>query len=326
MAEKGGDLPGFADLELIRTEASIAVTRFCALLGIPRASWYRWKSAVRSRPGCWPSPVVDALEPLAASYAATFAAWGHRKLWALLQADGYNVSMSSVARALGRRGLLLPQRYQAERRQLARARRAVFLEPPARRCRVWQMDFSEFETTGGGIWRLSGVVDYVAKVALACPVTTTQTAADAIAALEAARAQAEAWLGRPLLSECLDSQTGELAPIAVVTDNGPAYKSAAFARYIAARSEFTHVRTRNRSPGTNGVIERFFGAIKYEHLYREEIEDGPMVAAAAERYRALYNSVRPHEAIGFRTPLAVWRDFEGPPAANLFTPPTVSLS
>lgn len=326
MAEKGGDLPGFADLELIRTEASIAVTRFCALLGIPRASWYRWKSAVRSRPGCWPSPVVDALEPLAASYAATFAAWGHRKLWALLQADGYNVSMSSVARALGRRGLLLPQRYQAERRQLARARRAVFLEPPTRRCRVWQMDFSEFETTGGGIWRLSGVVDYVAKVALACPVTTTQTAADAIAALEAARAQAEAWLGRPLLSECLDAQTGELVPIAIVTDNGPAYKSAAFARYIAARLEFTHVRTRNRSPGTNGVIERFFGAIKYEHLYREEIEDGPMVAAAAERYRALYNSVRPHEAIGFRTPLSAWRDFEGPPAANLFTPPTVSLS
>jgi hypothetical protein len=69
---------------------------------------------VRGRPGHWPAPVVDALEPLAASYAATFAAWGHRKLWALLQADGYNVSMSSVARALGRRGLLLPQRYQAE--------------------------------------------------------------------------------------------------------------------------------------------------------------------------------------------------------------------
>ncbi len=40
MTEKGGDLPGFADLELIRTEAAIAVTRFCALLGIPRATWY----------------------------------------------------------------------------------------------------------------------------------------------------------------------------------------------------------------------------------------------------------------------------------------------
>jgi len=326
VAEKRGDLPGFADLELIRTEASIAVTRFCALLGIPRANWYRWKRAVQGRPGHWPSPVVDALEPLAASYAATFAAWGHRKLWALLQADGYNVSMSSVARALGRRGLLLPQRYQAERRQLARARRAVFLEPPTRRCRVWQSDFSEFETTGGGIWRLSGVVDYVAKVALACPVTITQTAVDVIAALEAARAQAETWLGRPLLSECLDAQTGELVPIAVVTDNGPAYKSAAFARYIASRPEFTHVRTRHRSPGTNGVIERFFGAIKYEHLYREEIEDGPMVAAAVERYRALYNAVRPHEAIGFRAPLTAWRDFDALLTPNLLGPESVSLS
>ena len=326
MAEKRGDLPGFADLELIRTEASIAVTRFCALLGIPRATWYHWKRAVQGRPGHWPSPVVDALEPLAASYAATFAAWGHRKLWALLQADGYNVSMSSVARALGRRGLLLPHRYQAERRQLARARRAVFLEPPTRRCRVWQMDFSEFETTSGGIWRLCGAVDYVAKVSLACPVTTTQTAADAIAALEAARAQAETWLGRPLLSECLDSQTGELVPIAIVTDNGPAYKSAAFARYIAARPEFTHVRTRHRSPGTNGVIERFFQALKYEHLYREEIADGLMVARAVARYLTLYNTVRPHEAIGFRAPLTAWRHFNGPPVANLFTPLTVSLS
>ena len=78
MAEKGGDLPGFAELELIRTEAPIAVTRFCALLGIPRATWYRWR-AVQGRSGHWPAPVVDALEPLAASYAGTFAPWGHRK-------------------------------------------------------------------------------------------------------------------------------------------------------------------------------------------------------------------------------------------------------
>ncbi len=70
--------------------------------------------------------------------------------------------MSSVSRALSRLGLLLPQRYQAEGRQLARTRRGVFLDPPIRCCRVWQRDFSEFETTRGGIWRLSGAVDYVA--------------------------------------------------------------------------------------------------------------------------------------------------------------------
>src|SRR5213593_2172287 len=212
------------------------------------------------------------------------------------------------------------------RRQLARARRAVFLEPPTRRCRVWQSDFSEFETIGGGIWRLCGVVDYVAKVSLACPATTTQTAVDAIAALEAARMNADTWLGHSLLEECLHPETGEVLPIAIVTDNGAAFRSAAFARYIASRPEFTHVRTRHRSPQTNGVIERFFQALKYEYLYRNEIGDGATLAAAVDCHQTVYNDVRPHEAIAFRTPLSAWRDFDCPTSSNLFTPETVSLS
>ena len=112
----------------------------------------------------------------------------------------------------------------------------------------------------------------------------------------------------------------------IVTDNGPAYKSAAFARYIASHPELTHVRTRHRSPGTNGVIERFFPAVKYEHLYREELMDGAMVVAAVERYRTLCNAVRPHETLGQRTPLTVWRGFDEPPIAKLPMPGTVSVT
>ena len=82
-------------------------------------------------------------------------------------------SPSSVKRAMARRGLLQPVRYQAERRQFAAVRREVFVDPPARRNRVWQMDFTQFETTSEGTWRLCPVVDYATKVALACPVTAT---------------------------------------------------------------------------------------------------------------------------------------------------------
>jgi hypothetical protein len=39
-----------------------------------------------------------------------------------------------------------------------------------------------------------------------------------------------------------------------------------------------HVRTRVRSPQTNGVIERFFGTLKYEHLYRAPIDRGGALA------------------------------------------------
>jgi hypothetical protein len=104
---------------------------------------------------------------------------------------------------------------QAERRALARARREAFLEPPTRRNQVWQADFSEFETETEGTWQLGGVVDYVAKAVLACPVTATQTAADLLAAStrdrRAAAADSERCSGEYLctgiLSEWLPSGT-----------------------------------------------------------------------------------------------------------------------
>jgi len=203
----------------------------------------------------------------------------------------------------------------------------VFLAPPTRRNRVWQHDFSELESLAGGIWRLGGVVDYWAKVALACPVTTTQGHRDAVAAVEAAIGQAELLLGCSLLDDCTDPATGELTPVVLVTDNGPAYRSAAFARFIAGRPELAHVRTRHRAPQTNGVVERFYQAIKYEDLYRHEIGDGLVLAQRVAGYLTVYNTIRPHEAIGFTTPLARYLQAPStPPGANLHPPATVSDS
>jgi putative transposase len=317
---------------VIRTDAGVSVTRLCQLLGMPRATWYRWRTAVAgsaSRPGKgpWPAPVVDAIEPLAAKHAETWAAWGHRKIWALLRADGVAASPASVRRAMARRGLLQPVNYHAERRQLPPARRAVFLDPPTRRNRVWQHDFSELESLAGGIWRMGGVVDYWAKLALACPVTTTQTSGDAISAVQAAIDQAELLLGCSLLEDCTDPFTGELTPLVIVTDNGPAYRSVGFAKFIASRPELVHVRTRHRSPQTNGVIERFYQAIKYEDLYRHDIPDGLVLATRVTSYLTVYNTIRPHEAIGFDVPLT--RYLQAPstqPAANLHVPESVSDS
>ena len=51
------------------------------------------------------------------------------------------------------------------------------------------------------------------------------------------------------------------------------------------------------------MIERFFQAIKYEHLYRRDIADGIQLAAETDSYRTTYNSIRPHEAIAMARPL-----------------------
>ena len=114
----------------------------------------------------------------------------------------------------------------------------------------------ELETAGGGTWQMSGVVDYVAKLALCCPVTTTKTWRDAVGALEDARGAAQDLLGVPLLEDCTCPDTGELMPVIVVSDDGQCYRAVGFARYIASQPELSHLRTRHRSPGTNGVIER----------------------------------------------------------------------
>ena len=109
----------------------------------------------------------------------------------MMRADGHAVSTSTVQRALRRRGLLLPRGYRADRKSWAVLRRRVFHDPPTQRNRVWQTDFSEFETPTGGIWRISAVIDYVTKYCLAATVTTTCRGADALRCLDLAVAEAQ---------------------------------------------------------------------------------------------------------------------------------------
>jgi putative transposase len=182
--------------------------------------------------------------------------------------------------------------------------------------RVWQMDFSEFETSCGGIWRICAVIDYVTKYCLAATITPTARGQDALACLIAAVGRAERLLGLPDLRQdrgdvdLVDEATGELlrtvpAPIAVVSDNGPCFRGTVLAEAFTGDDPLLrHVRTRVKSPQTNGVIERFFGTLKYEHLFRGPIPDAGGLAVEVGRFRQIYNTIRPHQAIADRTPRA----------------------
>jgi putative transposase len=292
------------------------VSRFAALAGIPERT-YRYRLA-RLRSGAmrgpWPAPAVDAIEELAAKYAESWPAWGHRKIAALLRADGHAVSTSTVERALRRRNLLLRKGFRADRKSWAMLRRRVFRDPPTERNRVWQMDFSEFETPAGGIWRICAVIDYVTKYCFAATLTATCRGRDAADCLSAAVAEATRLLDLDDLRadrgslDLIDETTGELiatvpAPIAVVTDNGSAFKSSVFAELFTGDDPLLrHVRTRVRSPQTNGVIERFFETLKYKHLYRGHIDDADALAVEINLFRHVYNQIRPHQTLGDATP------------------------
>lgn len=306
-SDKGGSLPSYEELEVERTAGGLTVARFTTRLGIPRSTYYYWRRAHKQghKGRRWPAPVVDATLSQAREYAGRYSAWGHRKIWAMIRADGAQVSASSVLRALRRLDLVLPERYQAERRRWAQARKSAFAFVPTRRNRVWQMDFTEFETLAGGTWRICCVIDYATKCALAAPVTGTGTARDAVAALRAVIESAESILGHGLMHDCVDEATGEILPLRIVTDNGSAFKSDAFARFFAERPYLEHIRTRHYAPQTNGVVERFNQSLKYEHLYQREIDQAWGLAQEVESFLHLYNSVRPHDAIGFKRPLEI---------------------
>ncbi len=91
--------------------------------------------------------------------------------------------------------------------------------------------------------------------------------------------------------------SGEIRPIALVTDNGPCFKSVRFAAYIEKRPELIHIRTRRKSPNQNGVRERAFGSLKYEHLYRLEIDDGHQLGQEVETYRQLFNQPKASDTL-----------------------------
>ena len=125
-----------------------------------------------------------------------------------------------------------------------------------------QADFSEFKTSAEGNFHLGGITDYASDLALACLATVTFTASDLIAVFEAAVANACHLRGGLLLDERVDPDTGEVSPVVIVTDNGPAMKSVAVTKWFAAHPRIVLVRTRHRSPHSNSDIERWFQTLR----------------------------------------------------------------
>lgn len=295
---------------MIRVEAGMPTSRFCELVGVPERTWRRWQAKVRAgnRPvGPWPRPARAAIKDRVVEHALAHPAWGHRKIWAMVRHDGVVVSASTVARILADEGLLQTADYQRERRQLAVQRKAAFARVPTGPNQVWQLDFSEFETTRGGTWRIAGCRDYWSKYEYPFHVSPTANQHDAIDAIELALADYQDLFGVSLIDTCgVDPQTSEICPaVTIVTDNGGPFRSFGFEAFIASHPELAHVRTRVKSPGQNGSRERGFGTLKYERLYIDEITDALELAARADDYRIEYNTIRPHEAIAWNRPIDV---------------------
>ncbi|WP_134773219.1 integrase core domain-containing protein [Ornithinimicrobium flavum] len=299
-------------------------TRFCKLIGVPERTYRRWQAHARAgRPrGALARPARQASWEVVTGLAAKHAAWGHRKVWAMARHSGHRVSMSTTARILDDAGLLLKADYQRERRQLAQQRKAAFARSPTGPNMVWQFDFSPVRDRRWRDLAVAGIADYWSKYEFGWHWSPTANQHDAIAAVQLALAEAESMLpaGLDLLEYLADPDTGEVVPITLVTDNGGPFRSARFAAFIEATPQLDHVRTRVRTPGQNGVRERAFQSLKYERLYREQIDDMHDLVAHGEDFRVEFNAVRPHEALSWNRPREVHLRLSDPGTPNFPEP------
>jgi transposase InsO family protein len=90
---------------------------------------------------------------------------------------------------------------------------------------------------------------------------------------------------------------------AVLTDNGPAYRSAAFAR-LCSQAAVAHRFTRPYRPQTNGKVERFNRTLLEEWAYVRVYRSEHARTEALSSWLHQYNHHRGHTALGGLTPVS----------------------
>jgi transposase InsO family protein len=104
----------------------------------------------------------------------------------------------------------------------------------------------------------------------------------------------------------------------LMTDNGPAYRSAAHA--LACRAlGIRHIRTRPYRPRTNGKAERFIRTMLREWAYAAVYGSSPERAAALSGWLGRYNFHRRHGALGHRPPIQRLRELRRNNVAGIYT-------
>ncbi len=104
----------------------------------------------------------------------------------------------------------------------------------------------------------------------------------------------------------------------LMTDNGPAYCSAAHALACRAMG-IKHLRTRPYRPQTNGKAERFIRTMLREWAYAAVYGSSPERAAALSGWLERYNYRRRHGALGHRPPIQRLRELTGNNVTGIYT-------
>ena len=208
-------------------------------------------------------------------------------------------SVSTIWRVLKRAGFITPQPHKRPRSSYVR-----FCAELPNEC--WQTDITAWRLASGSEVEVVGVLDDHSRLCTAAKVFQLTKAADIVSTFYEAAA---VWG----------------LPASVLSDNGAVYTAAPRNGRCAFESELlslgiTYKHSRPYHPQTCGKVERFHQTLK-KHLSAQPAADSPpAVQEQVDRFIAYYNEVRPHRALGRKTPAEPSRPGSRPSPSATATP------
>jgi putative transposase len=270
----------------IERDAQLAVSRQCALAGVARS----WVYAAASE-------ALDELDRLLlglidAQYTRR-PFYGSRRMVVYLKEQGHAVNRKHVQRLMRILGLagMAPgpatSRPHPEHKIYPYLLRGVAVVRPNQ---VWSTDITYIRLEHGFAY-LVAIIDWYARRVLAWRISNTLDAGFCVDCLE----------------EALHTHG---SPEVFNTDQGSQFTSQAFTGVLLREGIAISMDGRGRALD-NIFVERLWRSVKYEDVYLKGYASMPELLLGLTEYFAFYNSERPHQGLGNRTPDAVYDSGEG---------------
>lgn len=270
-----------------------SMRQLCEEFQISRPTGYEWLRRYQAggiaavveksrRPHHSPEKTAGEIEQRVVELREQRPDWGARKLRVVLQREQMDLPVITVHRILLRRGLVRPQ--DRHRTAVGRFERGAANQ-------LWQMDFKSPIGWEAPVGPLSVLDDYSRYAVTLQGTWSTQAEGVQQGLIEA-------------FERCG-------VPDEMLMDHGTPWwnmKAAAGGTWLAVWLMKQGIRLHfsgYRHPQTQGKVERFHGALAAA-AKRRGFPSRERRQAWLDEFRYEYNHVRPHEALGMRTPASVW--------------------
>jgi len=267
---------------MVAQQSNVRLMEVLDGLGISRSSWYyrAVPQSDRCRPGPKPVPIPQEIVDMIVQMATDNPWYGYQRIAVMCRRADVPVKDRAAYSVMAEHDLL--QKRRCNQAELYQASKLYELLPNGPND-LWQMDVTYVHIPGYGWWYAVTVIDYYSRYLLACYLTPSYSAVNAIHALQLARAEAERICG-PL----------EKQPF-LVTDNGPSFIARRFGDFV--KDLYSQVRIQYRTPTQLGLLERFHKTLKQEEIYWRMYDSPSHARECLDEFRERYNTLRPHWAL-----------------------------